>query len=210
MPEARTPTSSTRWSGSRRARALDAIRAPAAGGARSRAGELSRAVRAGDPGGDHAQERFAVGRLRHRPAWRGGDRGVLRRGPRRQRGIGGVARRGRRGDRGGQGARPLRQLSRRPAEPRGHRRAESIASRREHPPACWVRASPRRSSTCTCSSSTRATPTPAALQALLDAGWSTTDIVTLSQIAAFLSFQIRVVAGLRALAGRRLTREVPT
>jgi CMD domain protein len=43
--------------------------------------------------------------------------------------------------------------------------------------------------------------TPAALQALLDAGWSTTDIVTLSQIAAFLSFQIRVVAGLRVLAG---------
>jgi uncharacterized protein YciW len=42
---------------------------------------------------------------------------------------------------------------------------------------------------------------PEALQALLDAGWSTTDIVTLSQIAAFLSFQIRVVAGLRALAG---------
>ncbi len=42
---------------------------------------------------------------------------------------------------------------------------------------------------------------PPALQALLDAGWSTTDIVTLSQIAAFLSFQIRVVAGLRALAG---------
>ena len=43
---------------------------------------------------------------------------------------------------------------------------------------------------------------PVGLQALLDAGWSTTDIVTLSQIAAFLSFQIRVVAGLRALAGR--------
>jgi len=41
-----------------------------------------------------------------------------------------------------------------------------------------------------------------ALQALLDAGWSTTAIVTLSQIAAFLSFQIRVVAGLRTLAGR--------
>ncbi|MGD9617737.1 MAG: CMD domain protein [Alphaproteobacteria bacterium] len=41
---------------------------------------------------------------------------------------------------------------------------------------------------------------PAALQTLLDAGWSTTDIVTLSQIAAFLSFQIRVVAGLRVLA----------
>ena len=42
---------------------------------------------------------------------------------------------------------------------------------------------------------------PAELQALLDAGWSTTDIVTLSQIAAFLSFQIRVIAGLHILAG---------
>jgi CMD domain protein len=42
---------------------------------------------------------------------------------------------------------------------------------------------------------------PPALQALLDAGWSTTDIVTLSQIVAFLSFQVRVVAGLRTLAG---------
>ena len=42
---------------------------------------------------------------------------------------------------------------------------------------------------------------PAALQSLLDAGWSTTGLVTLSQIAAFLSFQIRVVAGLRVLAG---------
>jgi CMD domain protein len=41
---------------------------------------------------------------------------------------------------------------------------------------------------------------PAALHALLVVGWSTTDIVTLSQMAAFLSFQIRVVAGLRALA----------
>jgi CMD domain protein len=41
---------------------------------------------------------------------------------------------------------------------------------------------------------------PARLQALLDAGWSTTDIVTLSQIIAFLSFQIRVAAGLRILA----------
>jgi CMD domain protein len=42
---------------------------------------------------------------------------------------------------------------------------------------------------------------PAALQRLLDAGWATTDIVTLSQLVAFLSFQIRVVAGLRAVAG---------
>ena len=38
------------------------------------------------------------------------------------------------------------------------------------------------------------------LQSLLDAGWSTTDVVTLSQLVAFLSFQIRVVAGLRTLA----------
>jgi len=41
---------------------------------------------------------------------------------------------------------------------------------------------------------------PAALQRLLDAGWSTTAIVTLSQIVAFLAFQIRVVVGLGALA----------
>ena len=41
---------------------------------------------------------------------------------------------------------------------------------------------------------------PAALQSLLDAGFSTTDIVTLSQLVAFLSFQIRVIVGLRALA----------
>lgn len=39
-----------------------------------------------------------------------------------------------------------------------------------------------------------------ALQALLDAGWSTTDIVTISQLVAFLSYQIRVVAGLTTLA----------
>ena len=39
-----------------------------------------------------------------------------------------------------------------------------------------------------------------ALQALLDAGWSTTDIVTLSQLVAFLSYQIRVVSGLSTLA----------
>jgi uncharacterized protein YciW len=41
------------------------------------------------------------------------------------------------------------------------------------------------------------------LQKLLDAGWSTTGIVTLSQLVAFLSFQIRVVAGLRALGATR-------
>lgn len=51
---------------------------------------------------------------------------------------------------------------------------------------------------------------PAALQALLDAGWSTTNIVTLSQIVAFLSFQIRVIAGLRVLAAHPAPREVAT
>ncbi len=40
---------------------------------------------------------------------------------------------------------------------------------------------------------------PAGLQALLDAGWDNTDIVILSQLVAFLSFQIRVVLGLRTL-----------
>lgn len=38
------------------------------------------------------------------------------------------------------------------------------------------------------------------LQSLLDAGWSTTDIVTVSQLVSFLSYQIRVVAGLSTLA----------
>ena len=39
-----------------------------------------------------------------------------------------------------------------------------------------------------------------ALGALLAAGFSTTDIVTLSQLVTFLAFQIRVVAGLRVVA----------
>jgi CMD domain protein len=50
---------------------------------------------------------------------------------------------------------------------------------------------------------------PASLQALLEAGWSTTDIVTLSQIVAFLSFQIRVITGLGTLAGRPWHARVP-
>jgi CMD domain protein len=41
---------------------------------------------------------------------------------------------------------------------------------------------------------------PAELQKLLSAGWSTTGVVTLSQLVSFLAFQIRVVAGLRVLA----------
>jgi uncharacterized protein YciW len=43
---------------------------------------------------------------------------------------------------------------------------------------------------------------PPSLQALLDAGWSTSDIVTLSQLVSFLSFQIRVVAGLKVMTAR--------
>lgn len=41
---------------------------------------------------------------------------------------------------------------------------------------------------------------PPSLQSLLDAGWSATDIVTISQLVSFLSYQIRVVAGLTVLA----------
>ena len=40
------------------------------------------------------------------------------------------------------------------------------------------------------------------VQALLDAGWTTTEIVTLSQLVAFLAFQVRVVVGLRVLSDR--------
>lgn len=38
------------------------------------------------------------------------------------------------------------------------------------------------------------------MQALLAAGWTNTGIVTFSQLVAFLSFQVRVVSGLRTLA----------
>jgi CMD domain protein len=41
---------------------------------------------------------------------------------------------------------------------------------------------------------------PDHLQALLDAGWSNPGIVTLSQLTAFLAFQIRAAAGFRTLA----------
>jgi len=40
---------------------------------------------------------------------------------------------------------------------------------------------------------------PDALQALLDAGWTTDGIVTVSQLIAFTHFQLRVVAGLTVL-----------
>jgi CMD domain protein len=45
---------------------------------------------------------------------------------------------------------------------------------------------------------------PGDLQRLLDVGWTTAGIVTLSQLVAFLSFQTRVVAGLRAVAAARI------
>lgn len=41
---------------------------------------------------------------------------------------------------------------------------------------------------------------------LLDAGWSTDGIVTLSQLVSFLAFQQRVVTGLRVLAAAGLAR----
>jgi CMD domain protein len=47
---------------------------------------------------------------------------------------------------------------------------------------------------------------PAAIEALLEAGWSNGAIVTLSQLVAFLSFQIRTIAGLRTL-GASLGRQ---
>ena len=40
---------------------------------------------------------------------------------------------------------------------------------------------------------------PDALQALLDAGWSTDGVVTVSQLVAFTHFQLRVIAGLSVL-----------
>jgi CMD domain protein len=40
---------------------------------------------------------------------------------------------------------------------------------------------------------------PDALQALLDAGWTTDGVVTVSQLVAFTHFQLRVIAGLTVL-----------
>lgn len=47
---------------------------------------------------------------------------------------------------------------------------------------------------------------PDKLQRLLDAGLDTTAVVTLSQLVAFLTFQLRVVAGLVALADAGVAR----
>ncbi|MDN4984862.1 CMD domain protein [Bradyrhizobium sp. WYCCWR 13022] len=45
------------------------------------------------------------------------------------------------------------------------------------------------------------------MKALLAAGWSNTGIVTFSQLVAFLSFQVRVVSGLRTLAAANAQEE---
>ena len=113
----------------------------------------------------------------------------------------GVPRGGRRRRHGGRGRRPLRPLPGGTAEPRGLRRPALSRGRRESAERS-VRAWPRRFEHAHLLVFHPRDAAPADLQALLDAGWSTTDIVTLSQLVAFLAFQIRVVAGLRVLAGR--------
>ncbi|NHI15697.1 CMD domain protein [Microbacterium excoecariae] len=47
---------------------------------------------------------------------------------------------------------------------------------------------------------------PDALRALVSAGWGADDIVSLSQLVAFLSFQLRVAWGLRALSAHHSAR----
>ena len=51
--------------------------------------------------------------------------------------------------------------------------------------------------------------TPEHLQALADAGLTTTQIVVLSQIIAFISFQVRVVRGLQLIGGQSSNGSVP-
>lgn len=50
---------------------------------------------------------------------------------------------------------------------------------------------------------------PEALQALVDAGWSADDIVSLSQLVAFLAFQLRIAWGLRVLAAAPASSSAP-
>jgi alkylhydroperoxidase domain protein/CMD domain protein len=52
--------------------------------------------------------------------------------------------------------------------------------------------------------------TPDDLQTLADAGLATVEIVVLSQIVAFVSFQVRVVAALQLIAGRVPEQQLPT
>ncbi len=53
--------------------------------------------------------------------------------------------------------------------------------------------------------------TPSALEALIRAGWSLRGIVTLAQLIAFVSFQSRLVVGLRLLNGKNIhVAQTPT
>jgi hypothetical protein len=53
--------------------------------------------------------------------------------------------------------------------------------------------------------------TPSALEALIRAGWSLRGIVTLAQLIAFVSFQSRLVVGLRLLNGKSIhVAQTPT
>jgi uncharacterized protein YciW len=177
--------------------ALDAVRnrRPQA---REQAEASFRAFRAGVFCRGQRHRTLRVGRVRYRSAWRCGERGVLRPAPCRDRALAGGAGCNRCRDRCRRRSRPLRPLPCRAAEPRRHARPSyhagpearrtlgaRLAAAFDH--AHFLVFHPRDAA-------------PARLQALLDAGWSTTDIVTLSQIIAFLSFQIRVAAGLRVLA----------
>jgi uncharacterized protein YciW len=45
--------------------------------------------------------------------------------------------------------------------------------------------------------------TPSAMDALSSAGFDARGIVTLAQLVAYLSFQVRLLAGLRALGGAK-------
>lgn len=47
------------------------------------------------------------------------------------------------------------------------------------------------------------------LRSLLDAGWNTTGTVVLAQLVSFLSFQIRVVSGLRAATAAHAATVIP-
>lgn len=50
---------------------------------------------------------------------------------------------------------------------------------------------------------------PEHLRALVSAGWSADDIVTLSQLVAFLAFQLRTAWGLRVIAGHAVSAVDP-
>ncbi|MGB4776932.1 CMD domain protein [Microbacterium sp.] len=50
---------------------------------------------------------------------------------------------------------------------------------------------------------------PEHLQALVDADWSPDDIVSLSQLVAFLAFQLRLAWGLRVLAAAQAPASIP-